>query len=108
MNPLEQLPAEMLEELADTKILVLVTGTLMDGSEHYAYASIPLANYLEFKQAEAKGNYRLDDFGVVICHGDGLVPAPDVAQKMADEYGASHLFESQMNEMLDQFQAGNH
>ncbi len=107
MMPTEQLPAELLEALADTRILVLVTGTLTDGSEHYAYASIPITNYLEFKHAEAQGHYRLDDFGTIICHGDGAVPASDVEKRMADEYGASHVFEAQMTEMLDKFQAGD-
>jgi hypothetical protein len=107
MTPVEQFPAELLEELAETKILVLVVGKLMDGREHYAYVSVPIANYLEFKHAETQGNYRLDDFGAIICHGEGLVPSSDVEQRMTNEYGASHLFESQMTEMLDQFQAVN-
>lgn len=82
------------------KILVLVTGTLIDGTSHYAYASIPLSRYKPFKIAEEKGDYNLAEYGTILTHGDGLTPPDDVKAKLEQEHGANHLFEAQLEQLV--------
>lgn len=94
---LEQIDAEM-------QLLVLVSGTLTDGSEHYAYASIPPSRYQAFREAEAKGNYDLGQFGTILAHGEGTQPAPEVRERMEREHGANHMFESDFADMLKSIQ----
>jgi len=101
------IPQELADELTDTRILTLVTGTLRDGSAHYAYASIPLARYMDFKLAESRGGYRLEDYGEVVAHGEGLEPPAEMRRRMEEERGANHLFEEELTKLLDQMQAGN-
>src|SRR5262245_3045997 len=80
----------------DVGILVLVQGTLPDGSAHYAYASVPPSRYMAFKEAEAKGNYDLAQFGNILAHGKGKEPPADVRARMEQEYGANHRFEEEL------------
>ena len=69
----------------EVNILVLVSGTLEDGSAHYAYVSIPPSKYVAFKQAEAAGHYNLADYGTILHHGAGKQPGADVQQQMEAE-----------------------
>ena len=96
-----EIPQEIVDEITATRILMLITGTLKDGSAHYAYASIPLENYLDFKRAEAAGAYRLEDYGEVIAHGEGSEPSAEIRLQMERERGANHLFEEELTRMLD-------
>lgn len=98
--PSEEELLKMMDE--DIGILVLVQGTLPDGSEHYAYASIPPSKYMFFKEAEAKGNYDLGKFGKILAHGKGKNPPADVEKRMKDEYGANHRFEEELTDWIDQ------
>ena len=100
-NPTEELLKQMDE---DVQILTLVTGTLEDGSAHYAYISIPPSKYIAFKQAEAKGNYNLRDYGKVLHHGKGHSTAA-VQKQMEEQYGANHHFEEELEEMMAKMQA---
>ncbi len=100
-TPEEELLKQMDE---DIQILTLVQGTLTDGTEHYAYVSIPPSKYAAFKQAEAKGNYNLHDYGKVLHHGKGR-PSAAVQKQMEEEHGASHRFEEEFNEMVAKMQA---
>lgn len=88
---------------ADVGILVLVQGKLADGSDHYAYASVPPSKYQAFKDAEAAGNYNLADFGKILAHGKGNEPSPEVQKQMADEHGANLRFEEEFNQWLEEF-----
>ena len=99
INPdtVQDLLRQMDEEV---QILVLVTGTLSDGSEHYAYASIPPSKYQAFKAAEAKGNYDLAAFGNILRHGEGKTPPADVMQEMEEQHGADHMFEAELEAMI--------
>jgi len=101
-----QTPQELLEQIdADLQILVLVQGTLADGSKHYAYASIPPSRYEAFKTAERAGNYDLAEFGKVLEHGPGT-PSAEVEQRMAAEYGANHRFEEELQNWMKQLNSG--
>ncbi len=74
-------------------MIVLVSGTLDDGTPHFAYVSIPPSKYDAFKEAEAKGNYRLAEFGTILRHGKGLKPSAEIEQEMIENYAVSHQFE---------------
>lgn len=84
-------------------ILVLVSGTLKNGESHYAYASIPPSHYPAFKEAQAAGSFKLEDFGSILTHGEGKEPPPEIKQRMTDEYGANHYFEQEMQQLLSRF-----
>jgi hypothetical protein len=88
----------------DVQILVLVQGTLADGSPHYAYVSIPPSRYQAFKEAEASGNYDLAAYGKILAHGAGKEPTSDVQSRMRQEYGANHRFEEEINQWIEQLQ----
>ncbi len=75
-------------------IMVLVRGTLVDGQPFWAYLAVPPSKYLPFKQAEARGNYNLTDYGDVIEIGTGGEEPPlDVKQRMEREYHVNHRME---------------
>lgn len=82
-------------------ILTLVTGTLADGADHYAYAVIPPRKYIEFKAAQEKGDYNLAEFGEIVAHGPGKTPPEDVKKRMEDEYGANPDFEAELRETFE-------
>lgn len=94
---MDALLAQIDQEL---QLLVLVRGELTDGSAHYAYASIPPSKYNAFKQAEAQGNYDLAQFGKILAHGQGENPPAEVQKQMEEEYGASHMFEEQLESLI--------
>lgn len=87
-------------------ILLLISGTLKDGGEHYAYASIPLSKYEPFKKAEATGNYNLADYGKILTHGEGKEPSEEVKQRIEDEYGANHHFERDAELLMARMREG--
>lgn len=89
-----------LAALADTQVLMLVTGTAPDGRAQYAYASIPVGNYLAFKQAEQAGAYDLATFGQILHHGEGTTPSAEIRYEMQQRYGVNHLFEAQLQEFM--------
>ena len=101
MSGEEQIPIVDWESLlrqvdADLQILELVTGQLADGSDHYAYVSIPPSKYIAFKQAQANGQYDLADYGLILQHGPGLTPSAAVQKEMEEKYGADHHFEEEL------------
>lgn len=97
-----ELNALMAQMDQDVAILVLVQGTLPDGSAHYAYASIPPSRYAAFKQAEAAGNYDLAQYGAILAHGAGT-PTAEMQRRMEAEYGVNHRFESDMAGLMREF-----
>ena len=93
-------PQALLQQLdEEMQLLVLVTGELQDGSSHYAYVSIRPSRYAAFKEAEQKGNYDLGEYGTILTHGAGA-PSEDVKMEMEEKYGADHMFESQLESLL--------
>ncbi|MEZ5690369.1 MAG: hypothetical protein R3D71_01725 [Rickettsiales bacterium] len=91
----------------NVRILTLITGTLEDGSEHWAYASIPFSKYQNFKEAEKKGNYDLADYGSILKHGVGKIPPENIIQEMKEEYGADHRFEEELEQIMRQIDGLN-
>lgn len=72
----------------------------MEGNPQWAYAEIPADKFVAFKQAEAQGNYRLQDFGTILACGPGETPPESVQQEMADNYGCDMNFEEDLEEMF--------
>ncbi len=101
MDPLTDFQEALRQIDEEVQLIVLVTGTLEDGSAHYAYASIPPSKYQAFKNAEAVGNYDLTEYGKILAHGEGLEPPEEVKKRMEDEHGADHMFEEQLQEMMN-------
>jgi len=87
------------------RVLVLVTGTLEDGTSQWAYASIPLTRYEAFKKAQGNGHYDLGDYGLILENGGGNKPPAEIIQKMKDEHGTDHKFEDEMDAMMRNFNA---
>lgn len=85
---------------AGLETIVLVTGMDMEGNPQWAYAEIPADKFIAFKQAEAHGNYKLQDFGTILASGTGETPPPSVQQEMADKYGCDANFEADLEEMF--------
>ena len=83
----------------EVQLLTLVTGTLEDGSAHYAYVSIPPSKYQAFKEAEARGNYDLAEYGTILKHGAG-VPSEEVKREMEAQYGADHMLEEELKNLV--------
>ena len=86
-------------------ILVLVSGTLTNGQSHYAYASIAPSKYAAFKQAEAKGDYDLAQFGKILAHGEGEEPPQEVKQQMQEEFGVNHYLEEDLGRLMQKMQS---
>lgn len=82
--------------------VVYVTGEDMDGHTQWAYALIHADKYLDFKEAEAEGNYQLADYGEVLYFGQGAEPPKEIKQKMAEAYGCNEQFEQEIEKMLEE------
>jgi len=94
-------PKELLEEAdADNAIIVLTTGEMENGSSFYAYLAIKPSKYLDFLEAEKKGDYKLSDYGKVIEMGEGENPSTQVMKKMEKEFGIRHDFEEEFVKAL--------
>lgn len=62
-------------------VVVLVKGLSAKGQKQYAYALIPVERYEAYKQAEAKGNYNLGEFGIILYRGSGHEPPEEIRLK---------------------------
>ena len=101
MSQEPELDWESLLRQIDTElqILELVSGQLADGSDHYAYVSIPPSRYVDFKHAQAVGHYDLAQYGTILRHGAGLTPPPDVQKEMEEQHGADHHFQEELEQL---------
>jgi hypothetical protein len=61
---------------------------------------IPPENFLNFRLAEAQGNYNVADYGKVLSFGVGEAPPEDVIKEMAEKYDADPDFEKKITEMI--------
>ena len=95
---LDQEIASLDELLAEAnksvEMLVLVTGQRQDGRDFWAYAAILPSKYTAFTEAEAKGSYRLNDYGRVLTSGDGLTPPSGLEKQLREKYNLSTDFEA--------------
>lgn len=83
-------------------VIMLVTGEDAGGKPQWAYVKIPASNYAAFKEAEAKGNYCLADFGEILESGRSRAPAENIRQKMKEQYGCDETFEASFAQMMQE------
>lgn len=72
-----------------TVCVLLVRGESPDGKKIYAYVAVRADRLEEFMEAQRKGLFYPEDYGVVLASGDGE-PAPEVRERMTREYGFNH------------------
>ena len=101
LPPGVELPPEDLLKAADEEvgITVLTSVVLQDGSDHWAYLMVEPSRYMEFKEAEIRGNYNLRDYGTVLSHGEGKEPPEDIKKKMEVIFNVNHNFEEEVIEV---------
>ncbi len=72
----------------DNYVIMCVVGKRPGGQAFWSYLAVPNDNYLLFKEAEARGNYTLDDYGTIIAYGEGSTGPPDIViEYMRKEFG---------------------
>lgn len=72
-----------------TVCVLLVRGEAPDGSPLYAYVGVRADRLQEFMQAQHKGTFYPEEFGVVIASGAGE-PDADTRLRMERDYGFNH------------------
>jgi hypothetical protein len=88
LTPSEQVIAEK------TVCILLVRGETPEGNKIFAYVAVRADKLESFMEAQKKGTFYPEDFGIVIESGEGE-PSDEVKKKMTDEYGFNH------NAMMD-------
>lgn len=72
-----------------TVCILLVRGENPDGKHIYAYVAVRADKLEQFMEAQQKGMFYPEDYGVIVESGEGD-PTPEVMQKMETEYGFNH------------------
>lgn len=72
-----------------TVCILLVRGEDPQGGKIYAYVGIRADKLEEFMEAQRKGLFYPEDFGIVLESGAGE-PSDEVKEKMTKEYGFNH------------------
>lgn len=93
-------PTSHQETLEPGTLVVLVKGTDADDQPQWAYAEIPVERFLEFKAAEAVGNYDLSRHGTILRWGKGSEPPPEIVQEMAEKHGCDPHMEDDLEKLL--------
>ena len=72
-----------------TVCILLVRGEAPTGSKIFAYVAIRADKLEAFMEAQKKGTFYPEDFGIVIEAGEGE-PTEEIKAKMTSEYGFNH------------------
>ncbi len=72
-----------------TVCVLLVRGEDPDGKAIYAYVGLRADKIQSFMEAQKKGLFYPEEFGVVVASGHGEPPA-DVRERMEKDYGFNH------------------
>jgi hypothetical protein len=72
-----------------TVCVLLVRGESPDGKKIFAYVAIRADKLEAFMEAQKKGTFYPEDYGIVVESGEGE-PNETVKQKMTKEYGFNH------------------
>lgn len=76
--------------LAEKTVCILqVRGFDPEGTPIYAYVAVRADRMQEFMEAQRRGNFAPEDYGVIIEAGTGE-PTPEVMKRMEEEYGFNH------------------
>lgn len=95
----------MMEEDEAPSTIMLITGEDVDSNPQWVYARIPAENYLAFKEAEAKGNYDVTQYGEVLRFGTGVTPPDSIKKEMAELYDCDEQFEDKLMQMFEEVMA---
>lgn len=72
-----------------TVCILLVRGETPEGKKIFAYVAVRADKLEPFMEAQKKGTFYPEDFGIVIESGEGE-PSAEVKKKMTEEYGFNH------------------
>jgi len=72
-----------------TVCVLLVRGETPDAKKIFAYVAVRADKLEAFMEAQKKGTFYPEDFGIVIESGEGE-PSDEVKKKMTEEYGFNH------------------
>ena len=72
-----------------TVCVLLVRGEDPDGKPIYAYVGVRADKLKPFMEAQAKGLFYPEEYGVVVEAGEGE-PSAEVRKRMEEEYGFNH------------------
>lgn len=72
-----------------TVCILLLRGENTEGVKMYAYVAVRADKLEEFMEAQRKGVFYPEDFGIVIESGAGE-PPQEIREKMTKEYGFNH------------------
>lgn len=72
-----------------TVCVLLVRGENSEGQRIYAYVGVRADKLKEFMDAQRKGLFYPENYGVVIESGEGE-PTEEIREKMTREYGFNH------------------
>ena len=72
-----------------TVCILLVRGETPSGDKIFAYVAIRADKLEAFMDAQKKGTFYPEDFGIVIEAGEGE-PSEEIKAKMTSEYGFNH------------------
>jgi hypothetical protein len=72
-----------------TVCVLLVRGETPDSKKIFAYVAVRADKLEAFMEAQKKGTFYPEDFGIVIESGEGE-PSAEVKEKMTKEYGFNH------------------
>lgn len=96
-------PTSNQDSFADllSTVIVFVTGKLADEDVRYwAYLAMKPSMAKPFMEAQAKGNFQLEDFGTIIEWGKGNAPPEEVVERMRRDYAADPDYEQKLLEKL--------
>lgn len=96
-------PNDSQDSFADllTTIIMSVKGKLKDGSAYWAYLAMKPSMVKPLKDAQATGNFDLEDYGTVIEWGAGEAPPAEVLERMRKDYALESDYEAKHHERLD-------
>lgn len=106
MRPIPPAPIsdQALADLLCT-IMVLCQGKDRRGKPIWAYLCIKPSMALGFKEARARGNVDITNYGSVLESGEGTEPPDDVKERMERDYGMNHQFEEELLKKIAALQA---
>ncbi|MBN8531330.1 MAG: hypothetical protein J0L97_05655 [Alphaproteobacteria bacterium] len=81
-------------------VVNLVRGMTVDGQPQYAYVAVRAAINTQFREALATTDCDVQEWGIVLAHGTGENPPPEVMQQMEQQYGVNHNLEHEMYEQM--------
>lgn len=97
--------ADYLDALdAEGCIIELCSFLDASGAPHYAYVRMSPSAYCRFRRRNQHEPLLLGDYGEILCAGPGTDPPPEVAEAMAEAFGAIEDLEQLLQEQLHEWQ----